>query len=331
MTIIQYESAPLVTVVGATRVQGGSVIRALSKSDKPYRIRGFTRDPMKAVAETLKKSGVDMIAINLVLENKEEVFKAFAGADYAFLCTNFLEHLDGERESSEGKMLIDAAKATGVQGVIWSGLAPVKTISGGKYSRVAHFDCKAQVSDYGRASGVPFVEVQAGFYATNLLGNVPLLTKTPDGTHVLALPVRPTTISVIDMEHDFGDVWSVCSLGAGTTRVPARLNHQRRHHGREMARQLSQVTGKVVFEQVTAEVAVNNLVAVGFPSAAATDLVEGLLFHGEFGSFGVQPKPSCDRRAHSPSLQRAQTGARYRHDLVRYFVTLPVEDENGMH
>ncbi|KAJ6476367.1 NAD(P)-binding protein [Mycena sanguinolenta] len=300
MTIIQSKSAPLVAVVGATGVQGGSVIRALSESDKPYRIRGFTRDPTKAVAETLKKSGVDMIAINLVLENKEEVFKAFAGADYAFLCTNFLEHLDGERESSEGKMLIDAAKAAGVQGVIWSGLASVKKISGGKYSRVAHFDYKAQVSDYGRASGVPFVEVQAGFYATNLLGNVPpWLTKTLDGTHVLAWPVRPNTIiSVIDMEHDFGlYVRSALELPVFPHGSVVRTTSED-ITVEEMARQLSQVTGKkVVFEQVTAEVAVNNFVAVGFPSAAATGLVEGLLFHAEFGFFGGQSSSSRETLA----------------------------------
>jgi len=86
MTITQAISAPLVAVVGATGIQGGSVIKALSESDKPYRIRGFTRDVAKPAAEALKKQGVEMVAVNLVVENKEEVYKAFAGADYAFVC-----------------------------------------------------------------------------------------------------------------------------------------------------------------------------------------------------------------------------------------------------
>jgi uncharacterized protein YbjT (DUF2867 family) len=88
MTITQAQSAPLVAVVGATGAQGGSVIKALSESEKPYRIRGFTRDLTKPTVEALKKQGVEMVAVNLILENKEEVYKAFAGADYTFVRFN---------------------------------------------------------------------------------------------------------------------------------------------------------------------------------------------------------------------------------------------------
>ncbi|KAJ7356465.1 NmrA-like protein [Mycena albidolilacea] len=35
-------------------------------------------------------------------------------------------------------------------------------ISGGKYTHVVNFDSKTLVTDYGRQSGVPFVDVQAG-------------------------------------------------------------------------------------------------------------------------------------------------------------------------
>jgi hypothetical protein len=85
MTITKAQSTPLIAVVGATGVQGGSVIKALSESDKPYRIRGFTRDVAKPAAEALKKRGVELVAVNLVLENKEEVYKVFVGTDYAFV------------------------------------------------------------------------------------------------------------------------------------------------------------------------------------------------------------------------------------------------------
>lgn len=85
MTITQDKSAPLVAVVGATGIQGGSVILALSESKDPYRIRGFTRDTNKEVAQKLSKDGVEMVAVNLTVENKEQVFEAFRGADYAFV------------------------------------------------------------------------------------------------------------------------------------------------------------------------------------------------------------------------------------------------------
>lgn len=88
MTITQAEHVPLVAVVGATGIQGTSVIKALSESDKAYRVRGFSRDITKAAAEAVQKLGVEMVEINLVVENKEAVYKAFAGANYAFVSFN---------------------------------------------------------------------------------------------------------------------------------------------------------------------------------------------------------------------------------------------------
>lgn len=85
MTISQEESAPLVVVIGATGVQGSSVIKALSESDKPYRVRGITRDPSKEVAQLLTKQGVEMVAVSLELHNKEKITEAFVGAAITFV------------------------------------------------------------------------------------------------------------------------------------------------------------------------------------------------------------------------------------------------------
>jgi uncharacterized protein YbjT (DUF2867 family) len=85
MTISKDPSATLVAVVGATGTQGGSVINALVESDKPYRVRGFTRDAAKPAAQELVKLGVEVVVVSLVVENKEEVYKAFVGADVAFV------------------------------------------------------------------------------------------------------------------------------------------------------------------------------------------------------------------------------------------------------
>jgi uncharacterized protein YbjT (DUF2867 family) len=85
MTITQDNSAPLIAVVGATGAQGGSVVRALAESDKSYRVRGFTRDATKPAALELSKLGVAVFVVSLVVENKEEMYKAFVGADFAFV------------------------------------------------------------------------------------------------------------------------------------------------------------------------------------------------------------------------------------------------------
>ena len=83
MTITDNFSAPLVAVVGATGQQGGSVVAVLKASAKQYRIRAFTRDTTKPAAQALAQDGVDVIAVNLVVENADAVRKAFEGVDIA--------------------------------------------------------------------------------------------------------------------------------------------------------------------------------------------------------------------------------------------------------
>jgi hypothetical protein len=120
---------------------------------------------------------------------------------------------------------------------------PVNKISGGKYTKVEAFDGKALVTEYGRASGVPFVDVQAGFYATNLLGSLPLLAKQPDGTYTLSFAFSPRTVMpIIDMENDYGlyvrRVLEMPVFPDGTEVYTASEDIT----AEEMARQLSQGT-----------------------------------------------------------------------------------------
>ncbi|KAJ7429743.1 NAD(P)-binding protein [Mycena galericulata] len=197
MTITQDPAAPLIAVVGATGVQGGSVVRALAESDKAYRICGFTRDSdaAKQAAQELVALGVAVVAVSFVVENRDAAYKAFAGADYAFLVTNFWEHLDADREIAEGKLLIDAAKAADVAGIL----------SGGKYTHIWHFDSKAAVTAYGRQAGMPLMDVQAGSYGSNFLRPPFAPVKQADGWFILEFPMRPTTlVPFADIARDYG-------------------------------------------------------------------------------------------------------------------------------
>jgi len=83
MTITDSVSAPLVAVVGATGQQGGSVVAVLKASTKQYRIRAFTRDATKPAAQALAEDGVEVVAVNIVVENSDAVRKAFEGVDIA--------------------------------------------------------------------------------------------------------------------------------------------------------------------------------------------------------------------------------------------------------
>ena len=85
MTITQDISAPLVVVCGSTGIQGGSVIKGLAESNKPYRFRGLTRDTTKPSARKLADQGVEMFCVSLTVGNESEVRKAFEGANIIFV------------------------------------------------------------------------------------------------------------------------------------------------------------------------------------------------------------------------------------------------------
>ncbi|KAJ7490117.1 NAD(P)-binding protein [Mycena galericulata] len=277
MTITRTPSAPLVAVVGATGTQGGSVIRALEESDTAYRVRGFTRDATKPAAQELVERGVEVVAVSLVVENAGKVYEAFAGTDFAF-------------EVAEGKLLIDAAKAAGVTRIVWSGLTSVRKTSGGKYVHVVHYDGKAAVAEYGRHSGVPFVDVQAGFYASNFRDSA------------RAMPVELTAvIPVLDVAHDYGlYVRRVLELPAfpdGSEVLTSGDNIA----AKDIARQLAEVTGKkVVFKQISAEQFGAKIAAMGLPPHIVQDMSEAFPAIGEFGYYGSKATASLEGLARKP-------------------------------
>ncbi|KAJ7662929.1 NAD(P)-binding protein [Mycena rosella] len=302
MTITQNLSAPLVAVVGATGTQGGSVIRALEESDKPYRIRGFTRDATKPAAQQLVAKGVEIVAIQLVVANKEAVFKAFAGANMAFLVTNFWEHITLEKEVSEAKMLIDAVKAAAVERVVWSGLTSASKASAGKYTHVIHFDGKAEIAEYGRQSGVPFVDVQAGFYASNFLDSPMMLAKQDDGSFTIELPTKPTTVvPIIDTAQDYGlyvrQVLELPVFPDGSEVLTAGENIS----VEDIALQFSQATGKkIVFKQITPAEFGNVVAKLGLPAYIVQDMQECFGAFDEFGYYGGKATTSHDGLARKP-------------------------------
>ncbi|KAJ7498525.1 NAD(P)-binding protein [Mycena latifolia] len=205
MTISQDPSAPLAVLVGITGQQGGSVARALIESDKPYRLRGLTRDASKPAAQAFATQGIEIVSVSLTVSNAASVRKAFEGADIVFVVTNFNEHMDKQREVSEGKMLVDIAKDAGAKLLIWSALESLSALSGGKFPRVQFFDGKSEITEYAKQSGVPLSVVEAGYYASNVFEASYALRKQPDGSYVFGLPVPATTaVPVIDVAHDYG-------------------------------------------------------------------------------------------------------------------------------
>jgi hypothetical protein len=79
---------------------------------------------------------------------------------------------------------------------------PVNEMSGGPH--VHHFDGKTAVTACSRQFGIPSINIQPGFYATNFKTAM-APRKQADGSHELTLLLDPDQIlHVIDMASDYG-------------------------------------------------------------------------------------------------------------------------------
>lgn len=199
----------LIAVVGATGQQGGAVVRALKASGQ-FRVRALTRNPAKH-----PQLADEVVAADL--SRPETLKAAFAGAYGVFLVTNFQEA--GAEEPRQAIAAVQAAKAAGVQHLVWSTLPNVETISHGKLD-VPHFTGKAQIERTVKEAGFAYhTFVIAPFYYQNLTG--PLAPqKQPDGTAAWSLPLNPE-LRVVHM----GDITELGRIVAGAFSQPELAGH----------------------------------------------------------------------------------------------------------
>ena len=105
-------------------------------------------------------------------------------------------------------MMVDLARSIPtLKRLIWSGLENVSSGSNGKYTKVAHYDGKSQITAYALAyPDLPFTNVQAGMYSGNL--SSPMMAPRPDskGGYTLKLPLIDVNAlyPVINCEKDYG-------------------------------------------------------------------------------------------------------------------------------
>ncbi|KAJ7685945.1 hypothetical protein B0H17DRAFT_1072960 [Mycena rosella] len=299
MTISKLLTTPLTVIVGITGKQGGSVARALIASDKPYRLRGLTRDITKESARKFVDEGVEMVAVNLSADRPEEALKAFAGADIAFTMTNWNEYLDGEKELAVGKMLVDAAKSVGVKLLIWSAIESFTENTNGRFTLAQFCDSKAAVTAYARASGVPLALAKPGFFATNILAAFYALKPQGDDTYLFTLPISGATrVPLMDPAHDYGLYVQAAiespELGAGSEVRGGQMISLE-----EIVAQLSQVCGKkITYKQVEREA----WMAAFPPSAKFMAPILGDMFQTfeAVGFFGGKLPTNTDMLARSP-------------------------------
>ncbi|KAJ7490658.1 hypothetical protein FB451DRAFT_1220677 [Mycena latifolia] len=173
-------SSRIVSVFGATGLQGSAVVEALLK-DGTFTPRAISRNPESEASLKLKARGVEVVKGNSA--NKESLVEALRGSEAVFAVTvpAFLDRT-GETpdEWTQGKNMVDAAKEADVKFFIFSSLPSIAKLSGGKYKSCVHYDLKADVEDYLKSSGLANASLLLGGFLEGFW-RIPFLKKTANG------------------------------------------------------------------------------------------------------------------------------------------------------
>ena len=166
----------VIAVVGATGAQGGGLVRAIANDPSgEFRARALTRSPDGEPARALATlPNVDVVEADL--DDPASIEAAFQGAYGAFCVTFFWIDMSAETEFRHATTMAGAAKAAGVEHVVWSTLDDTRhsvkddrmpTLQG-KY-KVPHFDGKAEADQAFRDAGVPTTFLRPSGFWENLI------------------------------------------------------------------------------------------------------------------------------------------------------------------
>lgn len=201
----------IIAVVGATGAQGGGLAHAILKdSSHEFSCRAITRKPDSDAARVLLTEGAEIVVADM--DDVESLTKAFTGAYGAFCVTNFWEHFSGAKERAQAKNLADAARAAGVQHVVWSTLEDTRKYMDPsdtrmpmlqEHYRVPHFDAKAEADEYFK--DLPTTFMRTSFYWDNLYAFGLGPKKGEDGKFSWAFPMGDKPMAGVAAE-DIGKV-----------------------------------------------------------------------------------------------------------------------------
>jgi len=243
----------IIAVLGATGAQGGGLVRAI-QGDKEggFKARALTRNPDSDKAKALADLGAEVAFVDV--DNAESLKKAFEGAYGAYCVTFYWEHMSPEREFQNAIFMAKAARACGLEHVIWSTLEDTRKWMSldddrmptlmEKY-KVPHFDSKGSADQVFVEQGVPTTFLVTCFYWDNMIhfGTGP--QKDADGNYALTMPMGDKKLPGIAAE-DIGK----CAYGIfkrGTEMIGKRIGIAGEHlTGAEMAAKMTKALGKEI-------------------------------------------------------------------------------------
>jgi uncharacterized protein YbjT (DUF2867 family) len=294
-----------IAVFGATGAQGGGLARAiLDDPEGGFSARAITRNVDSDKARELAAAGAEVVAADL--DDAASVERALQGAYGAYCLTNFWEHFSPEKELSQARNLAQAAKAAGVQHVIWSTLedtrrkvplddARMPTLMG--HYKVPHFDAKGEAEAFFREAGVPTTFLLTSFYWDNLIHFGMEPKAGPDGVLQFVLPMDDAKLPGIAAEDIGRSAYGI--FKAGPAMIGKTIGIAGEHlSGAEMASALAAALGREVRH---AAVTPAQYRAFGFPGA--DDLGNMFQYKRDFEADFRAPRDVEATRRLNPRLQ----------------------------
>ncbi len=149
----------VIAVNGATGQQGGAVARKLLADG--WKVRALTRDVNKLAAQELASIGAELVAGDM--EDRAQLDAAFKDAYGVFSVQNFwLPNVGFDGEIKQGKNVADAAKAAGIQHLVYSSVGSAHRGMGQK-----HFESKWIIEQYIQSLDVPYTILRPVFFMEN--------------------------------------------------------------------------------------------------------------------------------------------------------------------
>jgi uncharacterized protein YbjT (DUF2867 family) len=149
----------IIAVTGATGQQGGAVARKLLADG--WKVRALTRDVDKPAAQELKVIGAEIVPGDM--EDRAQLDAAFQGAYGVFSVQNFwLPNVGYEGEIRQGKNVADAAKAVGVQHLVYSSVGAAHRGMGQK-----HFESKWLIEQHIHSLDIPYTILRPAAFFEN--------------------------------------------------------------------------------------------------------------------------------------------------------------------
>jgi uncharacterized protein YbjT (DUF2867 family) len=176
---IGHDADRSILVTGATGQQGGAVLRHLRTQG--FAVRALTRDVHSPAARTLAATGVAVIQGDF--DDRASLARALAGMYGAYAVQTPWQRGGVEGEVRQGIAFADAAKAAGIQHLVYSSVG-----SADRQTGIPHFESKYQIEEHIRALGLPNTILRPVFLMENFLASRDTIVS---GT--LAAPLLPAT------------------------------------------------------------------------------------------------------------------------------------------